>query len=191
MKLINKIKKWIYNPINYHKYMKLDLNVNDLNSIEYKKIKEEFEILLKTNKLYISEEDKLKHLCKEINVFEQCFPNFYCKDKIILNKCSSSSEYYQKCLNYYFEHLNDLKGKYFYFFSPYIRHLIHSKVSDKQIIRYLNGDIKFKDIKTYYDELTELNNNYSNDIFNYQIGQDSWGNPIYDEMLFSNKNISN
>lgn len=191
MNLINKIKKWVYKPINYSKYMKLNLNLNDLNSNEYKEIKKELEELIKKENLYISENDKLKHLCKEINIFEQCFPNYSYKDKITLRECTSSLEYYQKCLNYYFEHLNNLRGKYFYFFSPYIRHLVHNKVSDKQIIRYLNGDIKFEDIKTYYEELSDLNNNYSADIFNYQIGQDSWGNPIYDEILFSNKITSN
>lgn len=188
MNLIRKITK-LWNPISYNEYFSKNsnLNVNDLNQNEYKTIKqkliENLKILFNTE---FSEELILKHMIKEINIFNNPF------EKLIYNNNESYSSYMEKCLNYYFNHLSELKGKYFYFFNSYIRSKFNDKISDKQIIRYLNGDIKFNNIKTYYEELSDLQKNFDGNIFDYVIGYDSYNIPIFDEeLIFESKTLIN
>lgn len=113
------------------------------------------------------------------------------ENKILISNCTSYTDFYEKCLEYYFKHLNELKGKYFDFFRSYLKFKIHDRVTDKQIVRYLNGEIKFEDIKTYWQEIAELQDGFDGDIFNYIIGYDSYSTPIFDEVQINKLKYEN
>lgn len=177
MNLINKIKKFFHVPILYSEYItNPDLTLKDLSTEEYLSIRQEFNDILKQYNLNVSEEDKLKHLSKQLNVFDYYFPDRNHKDRISFFE--NKDNFYEVCLEYYFNHLDELRGKCFNFFKDYLRKKIHERVTDRQLIRYLNGDIKFEEIKTYWEELEELRH----DANSYIIGHDSAGNPIFDEI---------
>lgn len=127
--------------------------------------------------------NKIKTIFKKQNNENVCPFN----KNLSFKKGDDYNEYMKRCLDYYFENLSELKGKYFFFFNAFIRTKIPDKVTDKQIVRYLNGNIKFEDIKTYWEEIKELQNSSDQDIFNYIIGYDTWNNPIFDENLIKQK----
>lgn len=182
MTIWNKIKKFCEGPIMYDEYMRNEqLNVGDLTKEEFDNIKTTLNLKLKYYGIDVSETEKTKHLIKEINLFERFYPYNY---DIAFKQGMDYREFMEKCLEYHFEHLNEEKNM-FNFFSGYLRHKLHKNVTDRQLLRYLNGHIRFDEIKTYFEELHELGKGLKIDLSKYVIGYDSVGNYIFDEELIN------
>ena len=178
MKLINKIKKWLEGPIMYNEYMNnLNLNVSDLNENEYKDIKEKLEMLLKQKNIIVSEEDKIKHIKKEINIFdwynkEDFFPTLTYEEikeinhggkiptKYICIKNLSYNDRMLKCLLFYFMNISQLKNKYSDYFIPYLRYVLHFydiTPTKSELNKFLNGEISFNQIRDRWEEFEQSN----------------------------------
>ena len=174
MKLINKIKKWLEGPILYNEYTNNPLlNIEDLTDYELEGIKEKLDILIKHyNILNVSDEDKIKHIKKEINIFnwvckEDFFPQLAEEEiqkinhggkiptKCVYIKNLSYNDRMQKCLLFYFMNFKQLKNNYNDYFIPYLRYLLHFYdiiPTRSELIRFLSGEISFDEIRDRWQE---------------------------------------
>lgn len=135
-----KISDFLFGKINYYKFI--------YSKLEYSKLsKEDQELVLQDFKKYkifpeLSDGEILCYLNNKINIFMEPFDYKFKRVKNYIDENNVSKEYiyeFRNILRHYFR-LND------------------KIVTNIQLDKYLNKEIKFEQIKTIWEEISEINN---------------------------------